>query len=169
MTAHTTVSIDDDLAAGQSRIPHRSADNKAAGRVDIDLQLVIDHFLRKDRIDHVFNDGCTDLFLGDIFRMLGGDQDRINTLRFPVSVFDRDLALAVRAQPRQGAVLADFGQLFAEAVREVDRHRHQGGGLIAGISEHDTLVAGTNGFDIVIGHFAALLFQRGIHTHGDIR
>jgi len=40
------------------------------------------------------------------------------------------------------AGLAQIGQVFHEPVREVDRHRHQLFGFGAGISEHDSLVAG---------------------------
>ena len=57
-------------------------------------------------------------------------------------VFDGDLRLAVRAQVRQLAGLADLGQATRHAVGEGDRQRHQLGGLAAGEPEHHPLVAG---------------------------
>src|ERR1019366_7465169 len=35
VTSHATVGIHDDLAAGQSGIAHRSADNEASSRIDV--------------------------------------------------------------------------------------------------------------------------------------
>ena len=57
-------------------------------------------------------------------------------------VLDRDLGLAVRAQVRQLAGLADLGEPAGHAVGERDRQRHQLGRLAAGEAEHHPLVAG---------------------------
>ena len=54
----------------------------------------------------------------------------------------RDLRLGVRAQPGEAAVAAHFGLALDQAVREVDRHRHQARRLVAGVAEHQALVAG---------------------------
>ena len=37
VTAHAAVGVDDDLAAGQAGVAHRTADDEAAGRVHVDL------------------------------------------------------------------------------------------------------------------------------------
>ena len=42
----------------------------------------------------------------------------------------------------QPALAADLGQLAAHLVGELDRHRHQLGGLVRGVAEHHPLVAG---------------------------
>ncbi len=57
-------------------------------------------------------------------------------------VLDRDLALAVRTQERQRPVPADLGQAARDAVGEHDRGRHHLVGLVDGIAEHHSLVAG---------------------------
>ena len=57
-------------------------------------------------------------------------------------VLDGDLGLAVGAQVGHVAVLADLGQPLGEPVRERDRQRHQLGGVVAGVAEHQALVAG---------------------------
>ena len=59
-----------------------------------------------------------------------------------VLVLDGDLGLAVRAQVRQLAGLADLGQPARHPVGERDRQRHQLGRLAAGEAEHHPLVAG---------------------------
>ena len=58
-----------------------------------------------------------------------------------VLVLDRDLGLAVGAEVRQLAGLADLGQPARHAVGERDRQRHQLGRLAAGEAEHHPLVA----------------------------
>ena len=47
---------------------------------------------------------------------------------------------------------ADFGQLAGELVRQHDRQRHQLRRFVAGVAEHQALIAGA----------------AGIHTHGDV-
>ena len=74
--------------------------------------------------------------------VLGGDDDGVDIDRFAVHVADGELALGVRAQPRQASVAADFGLPLHDAVRIVDRQRHQRRRFVAGVTEHQPLVAG---------------------------
>ena len=61
----------------------------------------------------------------------------------PVAVvLDGDLGLAVGPQVRDRAVLADLGQPLGQPVRQRDRQRHQLGRVVAGVAEHQALVAG---------------------------
>ena len=57
MPAHATVGVDDDLAAGQTAVPVRTADHEVAGRVDVDLVLVVGELLGHDRADHLLDRG----------------------------------------------------------------------------------------------------------------
>ncbi len=59
-------------------------------------------------------------------------------------VLDRHLALAVGTQPIDFAVLAGLGQSIENAVRQGDRQRHQFGSVVAGVAEHQALVAGAD-------------------------
>ena len=69
-----------------------------------------------------------------------------------------DLRLGVRAQPGEGAVLAGFSLTLDQTVSEGDRCRHQYVGFIAGVAEHQTLVAG------------ALIFRLlTVNALGDVR
>jgi hypothetical protein len=62
--------------------------------------------------------------------------------RTAVDVAQRDLGLGVRTQPWQAAVLAQLRLALDQAVRVVDRGRHQFRGFVAGVAEHQALVAG---------------------------
>ena len=60
----------------------------------------------------------------------------------------------------RAAVAADFGLALHQAVRVVDRQRHQRGGLVAGVAEHQALVAGA------LVEVEPLAF---VHSLGDVR
>ena len=75
--------------------------------------------------------------------MLGRQDDGVEPDGLVAVVADGDLGLAVGAQVGDLAALADGGQALGQPVREVDRQRHQLGGVLAGVAEHQALVAGT--------------------------
>ena len=85
--------------------------------------------------------------------VLRGDDHGIHARRAAVNIFDRDLGFAVGAEEINHVLLANFGKLVRQAVRQLDRHGHQLGRLVAGEAEHQALVAGA----------------AGIHAHGDVR
>ena len=62
--------------------------------------------------------------------------------RHAALVADRDLALGVGAEALFGARAPCVRQVVEDAVRVIDRRRHQLRRLAAGIAEHDALVAG---------------------------
>ena len=95
-----------------------------------------------DRQDHRLDDLGAKVLGADVGIVLRRDDDRADPLRDAVLVLDGDLGLAVRAQVRQLAGLADLGEPARHAVRERDRQRHQLGRLVAGEAEHHPLVAG---------------------------
>ena len=84
--------------------------------------------------------------------VLGGNHHGIDALGLAVHVLDADLALAVRTQVVQRARAADLAQLLTQLVRQHDRQRHQLFGLVAGVAEHQALVAGA----------------AGVHAHRDV-
>ena len=81
-------------------------------------------------------------------------------------VLDGDLGLAVRAEVRQLAGLADLGEPAGHAVREGDRQRHELRRLAAGEAEHHPLVAGAEleGRGRVVADL-----EGGVHALGDVR
>ena len=93
--------------------------------------------------------GVEHLLEVDLGRVLGGDHHGVEADRLVAVVLDGDLGLAVGAQVGDGAVLADLGQALGEAVRQRDRQRHQLGRLVAGVAEHQALVAGALPVELV--------------------
>ena len=83
--------------------------------------------------------------------VLAGDDDGVEADRAVAVVLDGDLGLAVGAQVGHGAVLAHRGELLGEPVRQPDRQRHQLGGVVAGVAEHQALVAGALAVQRVLG------------------
>ena len=90
---------------------------------------------------------------GDLFVVLGGDDDGVDALRLAVHIFHADLALPVRTKIAKLAEAPDLAQLPHQLVRQHDRQRHQLFTLVAGVAEHQALVSGAAGID----------------PHGDIR
>ena len=77
----------------------------------------------------------------DVGGVLGGDDHVGDPHRLAVFVLHRDLALGVRTEPLHFAGLADPGQLAAQPMGKHDRRRHQLRRFVAGITEHQPLVA----------------------------
>ena len=74
-------------------------------------------------------------------RMLGRHDDRGRLDRALVGVAQRDLALGIGLEERRGARLAVGGHALEDLVAVIERRGHQVGGLVRGITEHDTLIA----------------------------
>ena len=149
MAGVAAVGIDDDLAAGQAGITLRAAHNKAAGGVDVVLGVLVQQLGGDDLFDDLVEDVLVQLFLADLGAVLAGDDHSVDAHRLAVVILNGDLALAVRAQVVEGAVLADLGQSLGQLVGQADGQGHQFGGLIAGIAEHHALVACTG--NIIVG------------------
>jgi hypothetical protein len=98
-------------------------------------------------LDDLLLDLLAELLNGDVGRVLGGDNDGVNTERndgtVVVCVLDGDLGLGVGPEPRKGAVVAGIGHGLVKLVGKLDGERKVLGSLVGGISEHDTLVTGT--------------------------
>ena len=135
-----TVGVDDDLAPGQAAIALRTADDETARRVDEEFGLG-QPFARQDGLDDFFDDGFFDLLVRDFRRMLGRQHDRVHADGTAIDVAQGHLRFRVRTQPWQTAILAQLRLALDQAVRVVDGGRHQLGRFIAGVAEHQALVA----------------------------
>ena len=94
--------------------------------------------------------------------VLRGNDDVGNGNGFVVYVNDGHLRLRVGAQPRHLAGLADAGEFASEAMGEHDGRGHEFGRFVAGITEHEPLVAGA-----LLGGFLALGLA-GVHALRDV-
>ena len=102
-----------------------------------------------------------------VLGVLRGEHDGVDADRAVVGVvLDGDLGLAVRAQVGQRAVLADLGELLGEALGHHDRQRHQHVGVVAGVAEHQPLVAGALLVHRV--HRAGAALVAGVDALGDV-
>ena len=162
MPPHSSISIDDDLATGEAGVTLRSADNETACRIDQKLGLLREHLGWDDLANDFLNAEFLDLLVTYSLSVLGGDHDIDNADRLAIDIFDGDLALRVGTEPLGGTALAESGQFAAEAVGIHDRGRHQLRCLVAGVTEHQSLIART-----LLGGLLAIGFL-GIHPLGDI-
>ena len=80
------------------------------------------------------------------FVVLRRDHDRIDADWRRAVELDRDLALAIGAKPIDFFLEAGFGQTVDDFVRQRDWQRHQLFGVVAGVAEHEALVAGADVF-----------------------
>ena len=142
MAGITAVGVHDDLTAGQTAVTLRATHHKTAGGVDVILGV----FVQQLGWDGLLNDFPENIFFQlcqrDLGAVLAGNDHRVHAGGLAVHIFHRHLALAVGAQVIQRAVFPDFGQAAGQLVGHRDGKRHQLRSLIAGVTEHHTLIAG---------------------------
>ena len=95
--------------------------------------------------------------------MLGGDQDGVDRHRLIVFVDHAHLGLAVRQEVAEAAVVAHLRQPPRQPVGQADRQGHQLRRFIAGVAEHDPLVAGPDQIERV-----AVMVVGLVHPLGDV-
>ena len=113
MGSPSSIGINDNLTSGEPGVSVGSSNDEATRGVEMVNGLVVKVLLRDHRFDDVIHKSLSELFLGNIFRMLGGDDNGMDAL------WDRDavdkfvlagnLGLSVRADEGAGSVLAHFG------------------------------------------------------------
>ena len=162
VTTRTAVAVHDDLAAGQTGVALRSADDETTGGIDETFRFRREQFRGQNFLDHLLDAEFFNLRVLDIRRVLRGDDDVGNGNRLAVFINDRDLRLRVRTQPSDFAALANSRKLAAEAVRKHDRRGHQLRRFIRRVTEHQALVTGA----LLRGLLALGLF--GIHALRDV-
>ena len=113
--AHAAVGVHDDLAAGEAGVAVRSADDEAAGGIDVILGSGIHHVRGDHRIDDVLLHVRAELFGRDVVVVLRRDHHGVDALGLAVHVLHADLALAVGPQIAELAEAADLAQLPAPA------------------------------------------------------
>ena len=145
----------------------RPADHEAAGRVDVEPVLVA-HPAVGERAHHIGAHDGAHVVLGEFGGVLGRDDDGGGPHRHAVLVAERDLALGVGAEAGRRAGVPGAGERGQDGVGIVERRRHEGIGLAAGIAEHDALVAGA--LVLVAGpvHTARDVGRLGVHMDLDI-
>jgi hypothetical protein len=109
--------------------------------------VVVKVLLGDDLLDDLLLKLLAELLGGDIGRVLGGDDNGVDALgnnsAVVVLVLNGDLGLGVGPQPWERAVTAGSRHGSVELVGEEEGEGEQLGGLVGSITEHDTLVTGT--------------------------
>ena len=125
--------------------------HEAAGRVDEDLVVVVGELLGHDRADDVLDEVGRIIVSRSMPSLCWVEMSTVSSAhRLAVLVLEGDLGLAVGAQVGHRAGLAHLGQALGQAVRQVDRQRHEHVGLVAGVAEHHPLVAGALLVELVL-------------------
>ena len=169
MTCHSAVAVYDNLTSCQSAVTVRSADNEASCRIDEELRILIDHLFIENRIKYMFFDIFMDLLLCDCRIMLCGKYHCLQTSRLSFFIILYcHLGFSIRAEIRECPVFSYLCKLLCKLVRKGNRIRHILFCLIGRISEHHTLITGTDRFDLLIGHLVFFCFQRFINAHCNI-
>lgn len=116
--------------------------------------LVVEVLGGDDLLDDLLQDLLAELLGGDVLGVLGRDDNGVNAERdngtAVVLILNGNLGLGVRAQPGEGAVVAGLLHGGVELVGEEEGQGQELGGLVGGISEHDTLVTGTEVLEGVV-------------------
>ena len=105
---------------------------------------IIKEVFGDDLLDDLFQDLFPEVLRRDLLSVLCGNNNGVYTQRdgraAVLLVFDRDLGLRIRAEPRENPRAACRGQCRIELMRERNRKRHILRCLIGGIAKHDALV-----------------------------
>ncbi|MCY1440842.1 hypothetical protein D9M71_571310 [compost metagenome] len=94
-------------------------------------------------LDDQFHHAFAQVLVGHVRVVLSRQDDSIDADNLAVFVAAGDLGLGIRTQPRQQAGFTGFGLALYQLMGEGDRGWHQHIGFVAGIAEHQALVAGT--------------------------
>ena len=124
-----------------------AAGDETPCRVHVDLGSLVEHRLRHGGADHLPGDVVAQLFGRDPIAVLARHDHGIYAQRPAPVVLHGDLRLAVGAKIGQSPFAADVRQRPDEVVRQHERKRHQLGSLVAGVPEHQPLVACAPGID----------------------
>ena len=141
MRAIAAVGIDDYLSARETAVAVRSANDKPARRIDVYLSVAVNKPSGDDLVDNIFFDVLSQRIYMHVGRMLSGHDNSLDARYDVVNVLYADLRLAVGSQIFEYAFFAHFRQPLRELMRKIYRHRHQCRCLIAGITEHHSLIA----------------------------
>ena len=163
------VSVDDDLAPGQTSVRRRATDHEVATRVDHDLGCGVDDLAFQHRVDHQLTNAFADFLLRRARCVVRRHHDGLYSLWFSVLILDRDLRLAVRPKEGKRSVLARLRKLLGQPVGERDGERHELGCLAAREADHHALVPGTLQLKWIVLLRSLALFERVVDAGGDVR
>ena len=138
------VAVHHELAPGQTRIGIRAALHKLAAGVQDDFRIVGGHTVKGQR-EHILVQQIRQLIDVGVLLMLDRNDHCGDAHGGITVVFHRDLHLAVRADVGDNAGHAGDFQQRHKALRRHHRHRQIFGRFVAGVADHNALIASTEG------------------------
>jgi hypothetical protein len=96
---------------------------------------------RQNFPDDFLDDEILDFLVLHVVRVLGGDDDIDDAHRLVVFILHGNLAFGVGTQARRLCRFADAREFASELVGIHDRRGHELRGFVAGVTEHQPLVA----------------------------
>ena len=141
MSGHTTISIDNNFSSGQAAISKRTSNFEASGGIDVITGISTEPLGRQNRFDNQFHDAFANLIVADFRRVLSRQHHCFNADWFMVFINHGDLAFCIWPQPGKLAGFAHCCLTLHQLMRQCNRGGHQHVGFIAGIAEHQALVA----------------------------
>ena len=142
-----TVGVDNDLTTSQTSITLGATNDEEARGLDVVDGVVVEVLGGDDLLDDLLLDLLAELLGGDVLGVLSRDDDGVDTLgdngTTVLGVLNGDLGLGVGAEPGERAVTTSGGHGSVELVGEEEGEGEELGGLVGGITEHDTLVTST--------------------------
>ena len=155
----SAVGIDNDLTTRKTSITMRTTDDELTSRVDKEgkvlveertlvlIETIVDNAWDEDVLDVLTNLGKHLLVVSIELVMLGRDDDGINAHRLIglAIILDGHLTLGIRTEVwhRRWLFATDLVELDEQQVAKLEGQRHAVVGLVGGIAEHHTLIAGT--------------------------
>src|SRR4029453_9209494 len=110
MTRHTTVGVNNDLAAGKAGVPMRTADDETPRGIDEELDAAgLEPVFLQHRTDHFIYDGLLDRRVAELaapnpLGVLSGDHYRADTQGTRAFILHRHLTLPIRPEPLDGTL-----------------------------------------------------------------
>lgn len=110
--------------------------------------LIVNKVLIDGGIDNLLKEVLSDLVVADTWVVLAGDEDSMDSdgdeLGSLVSILDGDLGLGVWSDPGNDFLNSALVDSLAESLGEQVGEGHELGGLIGGVSDHESLVSGSD-------------------------
>jgi len=153
MSAPSSVCVDDNLTASKTGISMWATTGEASTWVEMVDGVLVEVLGWDDLADDFFLQLGLELFLGDVWAVLGRDEHGVDAewgeFSVLVLVLNGDLGLSVWADVWAGAVLADLSELVAELGCKGVGKWHEVFTFVGSIAKHVTLITSSNIFDIL--------------------
>ncbi len=105
--------------------------------------LLVNQLLGQHRHDDLLDNLLAELVIADVFGVLCRNNHGVNPLRLAVvAILNGDLTFAIGPEPFGLAALPQSGKTVGQFVSQKNRQGQIGRGFLAGIPEHQALVAG---------------------------